>query len=148
MSYEQERPEITEQLCEVMLEVQRKHSYLRSASTEIRLELESYLMPLLEWVLEAYKFMGEHDDVRACRDLAESFTELYGIEIEDDQVTLDYNVESEMDERTSVALEAIKDVIQTAILAAEIDPLVKATENPKTQPVVDALRSLAESFAH
>ena len=137
---------VQEALDQLQETYQAQRDDLYNESTQLRHELERTTDPLLYWVYDLYTWLQEQDN-RECASLVRDLQNLDGLYIEDgDGVTIEYNVENAMDDYTNAAMDAISEAIAQLQEALGADPLIRASDNPKTAPVVDALRTLAESL--
>ncbi len=129
--------------------IRSQEQYLYGESAEIRRGLERILFPLLEWVYRVDQWMMGRDGSAMIMEFREQLSEMRDIWSDDDneQMQLEFNVELEMDARTSNVIAALHEAVWQLEQAILDDPLLAASRDPKAQPLVDGLRSLAEVLA-
>ena len=126
--------------------INRAQSTLYENSTELRQRLEADLEGLVEWTKDVRRYLGRRprtDDT--ARELWERLNNMNEGD-EDYPDYLHYNVELEMDHYVSAAFDGICYSVGNVKDEAYGDPLVRASSNPETAPVVKVLREIAEAL--
>ena len=128
--------------------VESQRSYLYNESTQVRYGLERITDPLLQWVFDTYLWMQGQPRDAFCGEQIENLEAIEGLDIEQDEgITIEYDVEYEMGERTGNAMSEIESALGALTEAVATDPLMAASDNGDTAPVVDLFRTMAETLA-
>ncbi len=130
----------------VLNTVHQQQDYLYDESVEIREDLERISDPLLEWTTKVWNWLIE-EDTSTTRRLCRELEAIEGLDFGEESISIDYNVEHEMDRRTSSAMEEIREAVEALSSAVDDDPLMAASDHEDTAPVVDLFRAMAVELA-